>query len=145
MRDSDCSTSRSVFGGPWDEGALPVDSDGRLFVKYRVIRKLADGGRGSVWLVELVHSDPRVGIQRALKVMKSDVADREPFRRRFEQLFMAQDKLKRHPNVVTVFAAGLEGTFAYLEMEYLDGQTLSLTFAVTHRCSWPYGDRGDAP
>ncbi len=115
------SGSGSAFIGPWDdEDAIPADADGNLFGKYRVLRKLGDGGMGSVLLVE------HVGLEheRALKIIKSEVADNETNRLRFRQEAKILAKLNRHPNAVPVHDTGFVGKFAYIEMDYQEGQTL---------------------
>jgi serine/threonine protein kinase len=106
---------------PFDEDhGTPIDSQGNLFGKYRVIRKLGDGGMGSVWLVEHLV----LGRESALKVIKADVAHKPEIRARFEQEARILTMLSRHPNAVTVYDSGMIGNTAYIEMEYLEGKTL---------------------
>src|SRR5262249_48819600 len=121
--------------GLWeDEDSIPVDPNALLFEKYRLIRKLGDGGMGSVWLVE------HIGLEqlRALKVIKSEVADNERNRLRFRQEAKILAKLSRHPNAVPVHDTGFAGKFAYIEMEYIEGQTLRKRLEETGRT--PLGD-----
>jgi serine/threonine-protein kinase len=121
--------------GPWeDEDSVSGDPNALLFEKYRLIRKLGDGGMGSVWLVEHIDLEQ----QRALKVMKSEVADNETNRLRFRQEAKILAKLSRHPNAVPVHDTGFAGKFAYIEMEYIEGQTLRKRLEETGRT--PLGD-----
>jgi serine/threonine-protein kinase len=115
------SGSGSSFIGEWDDDeALPADADGNLFGKYHVIRKLGGGGMGYVLLVE------HVGLRqpRALKIIKSEVADNETNRLRFQQEAIILAKLSRHPNAVVVYDTGFVGKFAYIDMDFQEGQTL---------------------
>src|SRR5262249_20773982 len=108
------------IGPPDDEDSVQIGPDDYLFDRYRLIRKLGDGGMGSVWLVE------HLGLQeqRALKGIKSDIAENETNQRRFQQEARIQVKLSKHPNAVPVHDAGFTGKFAYIEMDYVEGQTL---------------------
>ena len=103
-----------------DPEAIPADSNGYLFGKYRVIHKLGGGGMAFVWLVEHV----RLEQKRALKIIKSEVAEKPANRLRFKQEAKILAKLSRHPNAVPVHDTDMVGRFAYIEMEYLEGKTL---------------------
>jgi eukaryotic-like serine/threonine-protein kinase len=106
-----------------DSGARsPFDDDHNAGVdpeKYRVIRKLGDGGMGTVWLVEHI----KLGQKRAIKVVKADVALDPIHRARFEQEAKILAKLV-HPNAVVVHDFVIFGGVAYIDMEYLEGDTL---------------------
>ena len=88
-------------------------------VKYRVIRKLGAGGMGTVWQVEHI----RLGQKRAIKVIKADIADEPVLRGRFEQEAKILAKLV-HPNAVVVHDLELFGDAPYIDMEFLEGETL---------------------
>jgi serine/threonine protein kinase len=90
-----------------------------LLERYAVLELLGKGGMGSVWAVRLLAS----GEKRALKVLHSSIVGRPGFRARFEQSVQILASLK-HPNAVVVYDAGIVGSLAYIEMEYLEGQTL---------------------
>lgn len=88
--------------------------------KFRLERKLAEGGMGSVWLgVHLA-----LGVNVAIKVMRSNLAetgDHASFDR--EARALAQ---LRNPHVVRVFDHGVAaGGVPYLVMEYLRGESLA--------------------
>jgi serine/threonine protein kinase len=124
-----------------DLDAIPVDADGYLFGKYRVVRKLGDGGMGSVWLVE------HVGLEqhRALKIIKSDLADSPTGLDRFRREAKILARLSRHPNAVTVYDAGLVDRVAYIEMDYIEGPTLRQRLGQTvrmpvHDVLWVLGE-----
>ncbi len=89
---------------------------------YRVMRGLAAGGMGSVYLVEQLST----GKQRALKVMHPQFARDEESRQRFAQEAKAGARI-RSEHVVEVVAAGIDDDsgIPWLAMELLDGEELS--------------------
>ncbi len=90
-----------------------------LLKKYRVLSEIGRGGMGAVWLVEHLG----FGEKRALKVIHAVVASDPGVRARFKQEAKILAKLK-HPNAVIVHDTGIVGPVAFIEMEYLEGQTL---------------------
>lgn len=87
---------------------------------YDITGFIAQGGMGSVF--EARHRI--TGEQRALKVIRPDLA-RD---RAFVERFMREVKLAasiRHPNLVEVFEPGMEGDAVFLPMELLRGETLA--------------------
>src|SRR6478735_1243029 len=89
---------------------------------FRVIKPLAAGGMGSVYLVEQLST----GRQRALKVMHPQLARDEESRGRFQQEAKVGGRIKSE-HVVEVVSAGIddETNIPWLAMELLDGQELS--------------------
>ncbi len=104
-----------------DRQSVAADSGDLLFGKYRVLHKLGGGGMGDVWLVEHIG----LGVNRALKIIKADIADENASNRlRFQQEAKILAQLSKHPNAVEVHDTGIVGDHAYIEMDYLEGQTL---------------------
>lgn len=95
-----------------------VIGGGRLVAdRYQLIVRIDSGGTAEVWRAR----DIRLGRDVAVKVLGAQ-ADRA-FRERFT------DEAKRaaavtHPNVVTVYDEGQDGTDAFIVMEYVPGKTL---------------------
>ncbi len=91
---------------------------GRTLGSYRVERRIASGGMGTVYLA--VRADGQFQQQVAIKVVKRGM-DSEEVLRRFaaeRQTLAALD----HPNVARMFDAGItEDGRPYLVMEYVDG------------------------
>jgi serine/threonine protein kinase len=91
-----------------------------LSSRYRILRKLGEGGMGEVWLAE------HVNLQRkeALKILKPALADDPQFVSRFRREARATNRVQ-HPNIVSVYDFGQlpDGRF-YLSMEYADGVRL---------------------
>ncbi len=92
--------------------------------KYRVERKLGQGGMGAVFLATHLWTTRAV----ALKVIAPQFMSNTEFVERFKREAMAAGNL-RHPNVVDVtdfgFADAGAMRVAYLVMEYLDGRSLA--------------------
>ncbi|MCI0488104.1 MAG: serine/threonine protein kinase [Blastocatellia bacterium] len=92
--------------------------------KYRMDKKLGQGGMGAVYLSTHVGTGRPV----AVKVITPRYMTNEEFVGRFKREARAAGLL-RHPNVVNVtdfgFASALDQSVAYLVMEYLDGCSLS--------------------
>ena len=90
--------------------------------KYRLVRKLASGGMGEVFLAVLAGPqgiEKRVVLKRVLAQRDGDVSSTKMF---LDEARVAADL--HHPNVVDVYEVGEhEGTW-FLAMEYLDGWDL---------------------
>lgn len=89
--------------------------------RYNVLKKLGDGGMGSVYLA----IDPKIHRKVAIKVFKLEKIkqDKEALKRFYLEA-EAIGKLA-HPNIVTIFDIQDEKDEPYLVMEYLEGETLS--------------------
>lgn len=125
-------------GGPGDDadGGTEDDEDDRWLVdpaadsqlepgqdffngEYRLIQKLGHGGMGEVWLA--LHK--RLEHRRALKVIKPEIAREPNVRVRFEREARLMAKI-HHPNAVVAHRFELTDQWAFIEMEYVRGQTL---------------------
>lgn len=87
--------------------------------EFRLIRKLGEGGMGTVYFAV---QEP-MGRHVALKVIRSEIAGQFEAEARFVREVMAASKLN-HPNIVTVYTSGQENNRRYFAMEYLPGQEL---------------------
>src|SRR4051794_34725271 len=91
--------------------------------KYRIEKKLGQGGMGAVYLATHLGTGRPV----ALKVISPQFMTNEEFVERFKREAKAAGLL-RHPNVVNVTDFGFTsieaGRIAYLVMEYLNGTNL---------------------
>ena len=104
--------------------ARPLASDlltlraGEAVGPYRIRALLGVGGMGEVYDAD----DERLGRRVAIKVLPSWGSDPDRVWR-FEREARALAALA-HPNVVTVFDVGVEGTTPYLVTERLEGETV---------------------
>ena len=92
---------------------------GRQIGPYQVLSLLGAGGMGEVYLAE----DTRLGRKIALKLLPAELTTDADRLRRFEQEARAASALN-HPNIITIFEIGQEGSTHYIATEFIDGQTL---------------------
>lgn len=108
-------------GGPW-QSAMNEFSDDPLnrtrIGDYTIDRLLGQGGMGKVY--KATASD---GTRVALKLVKSDLARDETFRRRFHREARIAQTVK-HRNVVPVVATGDHEGVPYMVQRYIDGLAL---------------------
>ena len=89
--------------------------------RYRLDSRIATGGMGEVWR----GNDTTLARPVAVKLLKTEYADDQAFRVRFETEARHAAAL-HHPNVAAVFDFGdSEEHRPYLVMELVDGQPLS--------------------
>jgi serine/threonine protein kinase/predicted ATPase len=101
-----------------DDAAASIE-EGRTIDHYRVIRKIGQGGMGSVYLAE----DTRLGRKVAIKVLLKDDTRNEDLVRRFTQEAKAASALN-HPNIITIYEIGEADSSQYIVTEYIEGETL---------------------
>ncbi len=87
--------------------------------RYRVLRRIADGGMATVYLAV----DERLDREVAVKVMRQHLTHDESFVTRFRREARSSASLS-HPNVVAVYDQGEDDGCIFLVMEYVPGQTL---------------------
>ncbi len=92
---------------------------GKQLGAYLVQSNLGEGGMARVY--KAYH--PRLRREVAIKVILSQVADREGFQARFEREAQVVASLE-HPNIVSVYDFATEGHLTYLVMQYIGGGTL---------------------
>lgn len=94
--------------------------DNRLTLgNFRILKKLGQGGMGTVFLAE----DTLAGRQVALKLLPRKYSADQEFISRFRREARAAGQLN-HPNIVSAYSIGEERGSYYLAMEYCDGETL---------------------
>jgi serine/threonine-protein kinase len=87
--------------------------------KYRLVRELASGGMGAVWVAHHLQLDTPV----AVKFMSPSLRRLSDARARFAREAVAAARL-RGPNVVEVLDHGVDGNVPYIVMELLEGEHL---------------------
>lgn len=100
--------------------------------RYRVIKKLGEGGMGAVYLVEHVFIEKKV----ALKVLAPELSRKADLTARFLQEAKSASRIG-HENVIDIsdFGQSPEG-FVYFAMEYLQGQDLGQVVRAEGAMSW---------
>jgi len=104
---------------PTSSPATP-DVGATLGGKYRVLRRIGEGGMGVVVEAENLVTGKRV----AIKWMHPQVASRPEAAERFLREARASARV-RHPNVVDVYDAVHDATTCFLVMELLEGEPLT--------------------
>jgi serine/threonine protein kinase len=101
--------------------------------RYRVIRKLGEGGMGSVYLAEHVVIEKRM----ALKVLAPELARRSDLVARFLQEARSASRIG-HENVIDIsdFGQSSDG-LVYIAMEFLDGKDLGEIVRTQGALEWP--------
>jgi eukaryotic-like serine/threonine-protein kinase len=86
---------------------------------YEILAPLGAGGMGEVYRAR----DTRIGREVAIKVLPQAVAEDRERLARFEREARAAGALN-HPNLMTIYELGMEGTTPYLVSELMEGSTL---------------------
>lgn len=87
--------------------------------KYDLLKKIADGGMGSIYLGR----NPVDGTVVAIKVMSAIYVSNPVLVKRFEQEFRVASRIN-HPNLVRALEYGETADSPYLVMEFIDGESL---------------------
>jgi serine/threonine protein kinase len=101
---------------PADE--LPTEL--RDHVRYRILKKLGEGGMGAVYLAEHKLMNRTV----ALKLIRSELAAQPHLIQRFHREVQAAARMS-HPNIVHAYDAEQAGSCHFLVMEYVEGTDLA--------------------
>lgn len=100
------------------------DLVGRRLGKYEIRAEVGRGGMGTVYLAH----DPLLQRRVAVKVLAPHLAGEPALIERFGREARAAARLK-HPNIVTIYDVGQEGSTYYFVMEYVDGPSLARALA----------------
>jgi serine/threonine protein kinase len=100
--------------------------------RYRIIRKVGEGGMGAVYQAEHALIEKRV----ALKILFQDLTRRPDLVARFLQEAKSASRIGQE-NVIDIsdFGQSADG-LVYIAMEYLDGQDLGKTLRAEKQLSW---------
>jgi tRNA A-37 threonylcarbamoyl transferase component Bud32 len=99
--------------------AKPADLTGRTLGDYRLLRRLGEGGMGTVYLAEQLSLHRKV----ALKFLRPDLAANATTLQRFKIEAEAAARVN-HANIVQVHAIGEADGLHYMALEYVEGRTL---------------------
>ena len=100
-------------------GTLAAAATPRVIGQYRVVKEIARGGMGAVYLAE--RADEQYQAKVAIKLVHFGSISHADFRRRFlrERQILAS---LRHPNIASLLDGGItEDGIPYLVMEFVDG------------------------
>jgi serine/threonine protein kinase len=99
-------------------------SEGGSLGKYKLTRELGRGGMGVVYEALDTQLNRKVALKLMLSNPNADPKERALEEERFVQEAQLSAKLK-HPNIVTVYEAGLLDGRQFLSMEMIDGQAFN--------------------
>ncbi len=120
---SEDSDSDPISDGIEKMNDSPVPTELTKLGRYQVTGTLGKGAMGHVYK----GTDPAIDRPLALKTIRldfvNDPKEMEDLKERLFREARAAGKLS-HPNIVTIYDVGSEGTLQYIAMEYLEGQTL---------------------
>ena len=91
-----------------------------LFSGYRNLALIGRGGMAEVYRAEQTTTQRMV----AIKVLLSNLAEDEQFRKRFQRESQTLAELE-HPHIVRIYDFGMENDLYFMVMEYLNGMNLS--------------------
>ncbi len=97
-----------------------VRTDAELGQRYRLVKRIAVGGMGSVWEAEDTVLHRRV----AVKLLSDSLSSDQRFADRFRREAQAAARLS-HPNIAGVFDYGEDDGHQFIVMELVDGKPLS--------------------
>src|SRR6476660_9288196 len=92
---------------------------GKVIGHYRIESLIGVGGMGEVYLAR----DERLGRKAALKLLPNSLTTDEAQLSRFKNEARSASALN-HPNILTVYEIGAEGTRQFIAMEFIEGTTL---------------------
>lgn len=100
--------------------------------KYEIIEEIARGSMGVVYLGHDPYIDRKVAVKVALAEQLEDGSTGERYRKMFFNEAHTAGML-RHPNILDVFDAGVDGTTCYIVMEYIAGGDTLKTYCRAKR------------
>lgn len=99
--------------------------------RYEILERIGTGGMAVVYKAKC----HRLNRMVAVKILKSDLAQNEEFRRRFHAESKAVAMLS-HPNIVSVYDVSQSDDVEYIVMELIDGITLKQYMEKRGKLDW---------
>ena len=93
--------------------------DGQMLGAYGIIKKLGEGGIGTVYLAR----DEKLRRNVALKLLSAGFTGSGEYLKRFRQEALAVSSLN-HPNILTIYEIGNSDGANFIVTEFIDGETL---------------------
>ena len=104
--------------------------------RYEILKMLGEGGMGAVYTA----MDRELDRVVALKVIRSELADKPEILQRFKQeLILA--RLVTHRNVIRIFDLGVSGNVKFITMDFVEGRDLKSV--ISEQRKLPAGKASD--
>jgi len=111
-----------------------MNLEGRLLGnRYELLRKIGNGGMATVYRAK----DHILNRNVAVKILKDEFTTDEEFVKRFNTEATSVASLT-HPNIVSVYDVGHEGTLYYIVMELIQGKTLKEIIVAEGKLNWKW-------
>ena len=110
--DGKKSGDTAPVSGATDSGVTQIG-------KYKIVKKLGQGGMGEVYLGE----DTKLGRKAAIKVLSKALAGKGDFVERFYREARSMAKMN-HDNAVSVYDVDHDDGLHYVAMEFVDGKSM---------------------
>jgi serine/threonine-protein kinase len=131
--------SRTIEFGEWSQGATAFTAKGGID-RFRIVKEHARGGLGVVFVAE----DKQLRREVALKQIRSDRADMEPFRQKFHFEAEVTGQLE-HPGIVPIYALGSDDHVRpFYAMRFIQGESLKEGIKFYHQNSSKKSARFDS-
>src|SRR5579884_2627854 len=115
----DKAAATSPLNGPTPPGPGGTDLTGRTLGDFRILRRLGQGGMGTVYLAEQASLKRKV----ALKLLRTDLAANPTSLQRFRVEAEAVARVT-HANIVQIYQYGECEGLPYIALEYVEGRNL---------------------
>ena len=117
-----------------DSSTAPVDLSGTILDgRYRILKKIGEGGMGAVYLAE--HT--KIGKRCAVKLLSPSLASKPAAIERFLREAKTSSRIE-HANVVEITDFGSsDDKLPFFVMEYLEGEELAETITREGALPWP--------
>jgi serine/threonine protein kinase len=115
------------------------DLTGRKVAHFEVGQIIAQGTTSVIFRA----TDQKENKEVALKVLQPEISQNEEEMKRFVRAMKTMLPL-RHPNLVAIFGAGKSGPYAWVAMEYVEGESLAAVIpriGVAGMLDWRYALR----
>ncbi len=111
--------AESTFMGQPFEGTSDTLKSGTKLGPYEILARIGAGGMGEVYRAQ----DARLGRSVAIKILPAEFSADSDRLHRFEREARSASALN-HPNIVTIYELGQDGSSHYIAMELIEGKTL---------------------
>ncbi len=118
--DRETRTMAAAPGRPQNSGNGQADQFiGKTIGNCEIVKRINEGGTALIYQAH----NTRFDLKRVVKILKPAFTEEEEYFIRFRQEAQLVARFD-HPNILRVYDTGQVGGFFYIEMEYIEGQTL---------------------